>query len=452
MIELYLTEISKYVIAGSMAAFTIFSFLVFMYKGEKRRGWIYALQTVALFATQFACFIQIIAQTGSKRYFLLLMIQTLVLISTISMFKMVYPDGNRLLINNMCMFLMVGMIMITRISYGKGIRQFIIASASLVIAFLVPEILFRCAFLERMGWIFAGIGLAVLLILLIYGSVTNGSKINFRIAGLSFQPQEIVKIIFAFFIASILAQKKDFKTVCIVTAIAAAHVLVLVLLKDLGSALIYFVVYLCVLFVATNQPLYFLGGLLSGAAASFVAYKLFPHVQQRVLAWKDPWTEIDSTGYQITQSLFAISGGGLWGLGLYGGTPSSIPYVEEDFMFAAIAEELGIIFASCLIAVCISTFLMILLEAYKIKNNFGRLLCVGLGVTYIFQVFLTVGGDSKFIPLTGVTLPLVSYGGTSVMVTIVMLSLVEGECLVRSDERYQAYLEKKREKMNGRKK
>ena len=450
--ELYLTEISKYVIVGSIGAYTLFSFLVFMYKGEKRRSWVYVLQIISLFATQFACFIQIIAQTGSKRYFLLLMIQALVLASTISLFHMVYPDGNRLIINNMCMLLMVGMIMITRISYGKGIRQFIISSASLVLAFIIPEIIFRFEFLERRGYVFAAIGILILGIILVYGSVANGSKINFRIAGLSFQPQELVKLIYVFFIASILSSKNDFKTVAITSALAATHVIILVLLKDLGSALIFFVVYLCVLFVATNSYLYLLAGLGSGAAASVIAFKLFPHVQQRVTAWRDPWTTIDSTGYQITQSLFAISGGGLWGLGLYGGTPSSIPYVEEDFMFAAIAEEMGIIFASCIIAICISTFIMILLEAYKIKNNFGRLLCVGLAVTYIFQVFLTIGGDSKFIPLTGVTLPLVSYGGTSVMVTIIMFSLVEGECLVRTDERYQEYLKRKREKINAGKK
>ncbi|WP_026509260.1 FtsW/RodA/SpoVE family cell cycle protein [Butyrivibrio sp. LC3010] len=448
--ELYLTEISKYVIAGSMAVYAFFSFLVFIYKGERRRRWIYFLQTVSLFATQFACFIQIIAQTGSKRYFFLLMIQSLVLISTISLFRLVYPDGNRLIINNMCMLLMVGMIMITRISYGKGIRQFLIACASIVIAFIIPEIIFRMAFLERGGWIFAGIGIAVLAILLIYGSVANGSKINFRIAGLSFQPQELVKLIFVFFIASILSRKKDFKTVVLVSVIAAMHVIILVFLKDLGSALLFFVVYICMLFVATNQPLYMIAGLGAGTAASVIAYRLFPHIQQRVAAWSDPWIDIDATGYQITQSLFAISGGGLWGLGLYGGTPTSIPYVEEDFMFAAIAEELGIVFASCLVAVCMSTFLMILLEGYKIKSIFGRLLCVGMGVMYIFQVFLTIGGDSKFIPLTGVTLPLVSYGGTSVMVTIIMFAFVEGECLVRTDERYQEYLKRKREKMNER--
>ncbi|WP_026497526.1 FtsW/RodA/SpoVE family cell cycle protein [Butyrivibrio sp. WCD2001] len=450
--ELYLTEISKYVIAGSMGAYTFFSFLVFMYRGEKRRSWIYLLQIISLFATQFACFIQIIAQTGSKRYFFLLMIQALVLASTISMFHMVYPDGNRLIINNMCMMLMVGMIMITRISYGKGIRQFIISSASLVLAFVIPELLFRLEFLERRGYVFAAIGILILGIILIYGSVVNGSRISFRIAGLSFQPQELVKIIYVFFIASVLSLNKDFKTVAITSALAAVHVIILVLLKDLGSALIFFVVYLCVLFVATDSYFYLMSGILAGSVASVLAYKLFPHVQQRVQAWSDPWTTIDSTGYQITQSLFAISGGGLWGLGLYGGTPSSIPYVEEDFMFAAIAEEMGIIFASCLLAICVSTFVMILLEAYKIKNSFGRLLCTGLGITYIFQVFLTVGGDSKFIPLTGVTLPLVSYGGTSVMVTIIMFSLIEGECLVRSDERYQEYLKRKREKINAGKK
>ncbi len=449
--ELYLTEISKYVIAGSMGAYTLFAFLVFMYKGEKRRGWIYTFQIISLFATQFACFIQIIAQTGSKRYFLLLMIQALVLASTISLFHMIYPDGKRLIINNMCMLLMIGMIMITRVSYGKGIRQFVIASASLVLAFIIPEIIFRFEFLERSGYIFAAIGIAVLGIILVYGSVANGSKINFRIVGLSFQPQEFVKLIYVFFLASILSAKNDIKTVAITSVLAAIHVIILVLLKDLGSALIFFVVYLFVLFVATNSYLYLLSGFGLGAAASVIAFKLFPHVQQRVQAWQDPWTTIDSTGYQITQSLFAISGGGLFGLGLYGGTPSSIPYVEEDFMFAAIAEEMGIIFASCLIAICISTFLMILLEAYKIKNLFGRLLCVGLAITYIFQVFLTIGGDTKFIPLTGVTLPLVSYGGTSVMVTIIMFSLIEGECLVRTDERYQDYLKKKREKINGRK-
>ncbi len=431
-------------ITGCLLAYTFFSYLVFIYKGEKRRGWIYTIQTAFLFLTQFACFIQIIAKTGSKRYLLLLAIQMVVLIVTISLFRIIYPDGNRLIINNLCFMLMVGMIVITRISFYKGIKQFAISIVSLVVAFVIPEILFRLEIIEKWGYAFAVMGIAILLLLLVYGSVANGSKINFRIAGVSFMPSEVVKLIFVFFIASVLSLKSDFRTVVICSVLAASHVIVLVLLKDLGSALIYFVVYLCMLLVATNQPMYFVAGISVGALASFFAYKIFPHIQTRVSAFVDPWSEIDSSGYQITQSLFAISGGGWFGLGLYGGNPSSIPYVEEDFIFAAIAEELGILFACGLLAICFSTFIMILLEAYKLRNVFGKLMCVGFAVTYIFQVFLTVGGNSKFIPLTGVTLPLVSYGGTSVLVTIVMFALIEGECLVRSDERYQDYLERKR--------
>ena len=443
--ELYVTEISRYVIAGCALLYTLFSFLVFIYKGEKRRKPLYVMLTIALFMTQFSLFIQIFAKTGSKRYFLLCSIQLIVIATTIGLFKLIYPDGNRLIINNMCFMLMVGMVVITRISYNKGIKQFIIASVSIIIAFVIPELLFRMEFLERCGYIFAAVGLTLLLALLVYGSVINGSKINFRLFGITFMPSELVKLLFVFFAASVLSRKKDFKTIVIASAIAAAHVIILVLLKDLGSALIYFVVYLSILLVATNNPLYFILGLGSGSLASVIAYKLFPHIQVRVSAFLDPWTTIDNTGYQISQSLFAISGGGFFGLGLFGGTPSSIPFVEEDFIFAAIAEELGIIFASCVALVCLSTFIMILLEAYKIRNDFGRLMCVGFAVTYIFQVFLTIGGNSKFIPLTGVTLPMVSYGGTSVAVTIVMFSLIEGECLVRSDERYQDYLNKKKE-------
>ena len=450
--EFYLTEIAKYVINGCLLAYVFFSFLVFIYKGEKRRWWIYTFQTAFLFLTQFACFIQIVAKTGSKRYLLLLAVQMIVLIMTISLYKIIYPDGNRLIINNMCFMLMVGMIVITRISFQKGIKQFAISIVSIIIAFVVPELIFRLEILERWGYVFGIMGLLVLGILLLYGSVANGSRINFRIAGISFMPSEVVKLIFVFFAASVLSKNNSFKTVAVCSVFAAAHVMILVILKDLGSALIYFVVYLCILLVATGQPLYFIAGIGTGALASLVAYRLFPHIQTRVSAFLDPWTKIDTSGYQISQSLFAISAGGWFGLGLYGGNPSSIPYVEEDFIFAAISEELGIIFACGLLAVCLSTFIMILLEAYKIRNMFGKLMCLGFAVTYIFQVFLTVGGNAKFIPLTGVTLPLVSYGGTSVLVTIIMFALVEGECLVRSDERYQDYLSRKREAIMKQKK
>ena len=269
---------------------------------------------------------------------------------------------------------------------------------------------------------------------LILGQTTYGSKLSFSIAGVTFQPSEFVKLLFVFYVASALYRSSDFFDVFTTAVIAAIHVIVLVCSKDLGSALIFFVVYVLMVYISTGKARYLLIGAAGGGAAAYIAFLAFSHVQVRVQAWKDPWSVIDSAGYQITQSLFAISSGGWFGLGLYNGTPGSIPFVEEDFIFSAIAEELGILFAVCLILVCVSCFVMFMNISVKLKDKFYQLVAFGLGITYIFQVFLTIGGGSKFIPLTGVTLPLISYGGSSVLMTLVMFSIVEGLYIIREDE------------------
>ena len=187
-------------------------------------------------------------------------------------------------------------------------------------------------------------------------------------------------------------------------------------------------------FVATRNYLYLLLGVGSGALASVLAYRLFAHVRVRVLAFRDPFGYIDTAGYQIAQSLFAIGTGGWFGMGIYQGQPTAIPFVEEDSIFSAIAEEWVLLFALCLILVCLSCFLMFMNIATKQKDDFYRLVAVGIGVTYIFQIFLTIGGGTRFIPLTGVTLPLVSYGGSSVLSTIIMFAIIEGLYVVRYKE------------------
>ena len=189
-----------------------------------------------------------------------------------------------------------------------------------------------------------------------------------------------------------------------------------------------------IVYVATRNPGYLGLGLGAGVAASLIAYRLFGHVRQRVTAWKDPMAVYENEGYQIVQSLFAIGTGGWFGMGLCQGSPNAIPFVKYDLIFGAICEELGGIFAICLLLVCMSFFLMIVNIAIQIKNRFYKLIALGLGVEYAFQVFLTVGGTTKFIPLTGVTLPLVSYGGSSVMSTLIMLAIIQGLYILREDE------------------
>ena len=219
-----------------------------------------------------------------------------------------------------------------------------------------------------------------------------------------------------------------------ILAVSGLHVGILVLSRDLGSAVIFFAAYLVMIYVASRNVGYLALGLAGGSAGAVVAYHLFGHVRQRVTAWKNPMAVYQNEGYQIVQSLFAIGTGGWFGMGLCQGSPEKIPVVKNDFIFSAICEELGGIFAICLILVCMSFFLMIVNIALKIKKPFYKLIALGLGTEYAFQVFLTIGGATKFIPMTGVTLPLVSYGGSSVACTVLMLAIIQGLYILREDE------------------
>ena len=455
--ELYVSEFSKYVITLLIALYTYESFAVFRKKQESDRNGIYTRQNILMFGLHFSCFIVICFETGDITYLFFYAFQQIVLYATVILFRMLYPKTNRLLVNNMCMLLTVGFVILTRLSLGKAIRQFIIVMISLVIALVIPFFVSRFRFLKEWKWIYAAAGIVALGIVLVLGQTTYGSKLSYTIAGLTFQPSEFVKIIFVFFVASALYKAAGFFEVFTTAVIAAAHVIILVCSKDLGSALIFFVVYVLMVVVASRNWLFLLAGVSGGSVAAYLAYRVFPHIQVRVQAFKDPWSVIDSTGYQITQSLFAITSGGWFGLGLFKGTPESIPFVEADFIFSAIAEELGLLFALCVILICVSSFVMFMNISMNLKDKFYQLTALGLGVTYIFQVFLTIGGGCKFIPLTGVTLPFISYGGSSVLTTLIMFSITEGLSMIQEEEAEEEKhrrkrIRQKKKKQAGRKK
>lgn len=455
--ELYVSEFSKYVITLLIALYTSESFAVFRKKQESDRNGIYTRQNILMFGLHFSCFIVICFETGDITYLFFYAFQQIVLYATVILFRMLYPKTNRLLVNNMCMLLTVGFVILTRLSLGKAIRQFIIVMISLVIALVIPFFVSRFRFLKEWKWIYAAAGIVALGIVLVLGQTTYGSKLSYTIAGLTFQPSEFVKIIFVFFVASALYKAAGFFEVFTTAVIAAAHVIILVCSKDLGSALIFFVVYVLMVVVASRNWLYLLAGVSGGSVAAYLAYRVFPHIQVRVQAFKDPWSVIDSTGYQITQSLFAITSGGWFGLGLFKGTPESIPFVEADFIFSAITEELGLLFALCVILICVSSFVMFMNISMNLKDKFYQLTAFGLGITYIFQVFLTIGGGCKFIPLTGVTLPFISYGGSSVLTTLIMFSITEGLSMIQEEEAEEEKhrrkrIRQKKKKQAGRKK
>lgn len=427
-------QVSKYIILILIAIYTFQCFAVFRFANEYDRKGIYLRQIFFMILIHFFGFLSLYSNYGELKYFRAYLYEQLGILIILVLTRAIYPTANKLIINNMCMLLTIGLIILTRLSYDKAMKQFAIAIGSVVITAIVPYLISRITFFEKFKWVYAGVGLGSLLLVLIFSSVTYGSKINITIASYTFQPSEFVKIIFVFAIASMLSTSNGLKDILISALVAAAHVLVLVASKDLGSAIIFFIVYICMLFVATRNYFYLIGGLLSAAFGSVVGYKLFSHVRVRVLAFLDPIGNIDDAGYQISQSLFAIGTGGWIGMGLGQGAPSTIPVVAADFVFSAICEEFGVIFGMCVILICASNFIMFMNIAMRFKDKFFRLVALGLAVAYGFQVILTVGGVTKFIPLTGVTLPLISYGGTSVAVTCCVFAVIQGMYISRGRE------------------
>lgn len=422
----YITELARYGIAACMLIYTAAGFIALFSGRENNRG-ICRFQCVLIFLLQLICFVNLAVVSRDYRYvFFYLFVQIFLLAVTV-MVPMIYETANRLLLNNMCMLLGIGLCVISRISFRKSLKQYIIALISLALSLTVPYLLTRIRFLKRLTWFYGAAGILILSAVLLLGQVTHGSKIRFTIfQGIAVQPSEFVKILFLLFLAGALWEKRSVGRVAVTAAVAGAHVLVLVLSRDLGSALIFFVGYVFVVFAATGNGLYLLAGAAGGSAAAWAAYRIFPHVQNRVLAWQDPWNYLTNESWAVTQSLFAMGSGSWFGMGLLNGKPQTIPYVEQDFIFSAVCEELGVLVGVCLILVTLNCFLILCGIAARIRDRFYQLIVFGMGIMYCFQIFLTVGGGMNLIPLTGVTLPFMSYGGSSCATTMLMFFIIQG--------------------------
>ena len=434
--ESFFLALSKYLMITYMAIYSIMCFQAAGAKTKENIKNIYNSQNILIFLLHFTGFLVIYINKPEQKIINLYGLQLFYFIIVLAVFPMLYSTLNRLLLSNMCMLIAIGFVMITRLNYDKCLKQFYIACFATTLTIIVPFMISKISLLKDLTYVYGIIGIVMLGIVFVLGRAVFGAMINIRILGFSFQPSEFAKIFFVFFIAGMLSQSTRFKHIFITTVFAGIYVIILVLSKDLGGALIFFLVYLFMLYAATSQFLYLFAGLAGGTGASIIAYKLFAHVRVRVAAFKDPWSIIDNEGYQIAQSLFAISAGGWLGTGLCKGMPDKIPVVEKDFIFSAIAEEFGGIFALLLILVCMSCFVAFIRTAVIQKKFFYKLIAYGFGIAYVVQIFLTIGGSIKMIPSTGVTLPLVSYGGSSILGTIIVFSIIQGiTVLARSQEK-----------------
>jgi len=336
----------------------------------------------------------------------------------------------------------IGYVFIARLNHPQASAQ---ATWTLVgvLAFVATLGLFGHAnYLERYRYSLALAGIILLLLPLAphIGEEVNGARLWVHIGPLSFQPGEFAKLALAVFTASVLSERADLLATgtrrigrwlvleprYLAPLLVAWGLSLLVLLaeNDLGSSFLFFALFVGLLWVATGRSAYLLlgGGLFLGGAT--LALGIMHHAQTRVQAWLDPWPHFATTGYQIIEGLFALAGGGLWGLGPGQGNPQIIPEASSDFIFATIGEEVGLIGVTALL---IAYLLMIgsgLRIALRSNRSFNKLLATGLSILIAVQVFVVVGGITRLIPLTGITLPFVSYGGSSLVCNWILLALL----------------------------
>ena len=432
---------SKYIILLMMILYAISCYTTFRNVGEEEKTQKLNQQIVYVFVMHFLAYLTFALRNVEQMKTIVIFYGLQIFVATMYMYlyHYIYPYSSRVITNNMSFLLLIGYIMLTRLNFALAKKQFIIAMASMILVSIIPMIMDRYKNLRKYGTAYGIIGIIALSSVFVIGVEQYGSVNWIRLFGITIQPSEFVKILFVIIIASMLSKGRDFKQVMITTAFACVHMGVLVLEKDLGGALIFFVIFIAMIYVGTGKISYLIAFIMGGATMAGLAFllfkdRLFDHVMVRVNVWKNPWADIRGTGYQITQSLFAIGSGGYFGSGLTKGSPDVIPVSESDFIFSAIAEEFGVIFAIFLILVCFSCFISFVTIAMRVRNRFYKTMAFGFAICYMFQTFLSIGGVTKFIPSTGVTIPLVSYGGSSVLSSLVMFSIMQGISTIENKE------------------
>ena len=274
------------------------------------------------------------------------------------------------------------------------------------------------------------LSLALLALPLVIGRETNGAKNWFYVGGISVQPSEIVKLSLLIIVSFYMSRHRMLPWLLFSVCCLG----LLMLQKDLGTALMYYGTTLFLYYASTGNLIVTGVGIGGGVGAAALGYKMFAHVKKRVAIWRNPWSDYENAGYQIVQSLMALASGGLIGVGLGLGSPRTIPVYHTDFIFAVICEQFGLIFGLCVLAMYVAIIWRGATTAMAARTSFHGLLAMGCTTLIALQTFTIIGGVIKLIPLTGVTMPFVSYGGTSLVSSLCVMGLLQGVESLNEDD------------------
>lgn len=361
-------------------------------------------------------------------FYTYLAILAVTLLTSFLVDKFTKSDNILLLIVNM--LFSIGVAIIYRLDPKLGRRQLQFYLVGVILFFITYFILKSYKKWDKLILFYSGVSIALFAVTLVFGSYLGGAKNWIIIADkISVQPSEFIKVPLAFFIASFYT---NFNKISLkpfgryfMNFMIYVFIGFLFLQKDLGTALIFFGVLILSQFVYEKDRKLIFVNMFFMILGSIVAYFLFGHVRIRVATWLDPWSDIEATGYQITQALFATASGGLFGTGIGLGRPDYIPVAESDFIFSAICEEMGVFMGVGVVLL----FMILVYRAIKIsliqQNKFYSVLAFCIGVLFALQTFIILGGVLKLIPLTGVTLPFISQGGSSMLAGFILLGCLQ---------------------------
>jgi len=353
-----------------------------------------------------------------------------------------YPSADQVVLPAASMLAALSMVMVARLEPDLAMRQALwvgVGSAALLGTLVIlPGV----SWLRQYRYTWAALGLALVLSTFVFGIDPNdsGARLWLGFGGVHFQPSEVLKILLVVFFAAYLDDYRELLTLSSVRVgplslpplpyltplllMLALALGLVVMQRDLGAALLLFGLFLAMLFVATGRITYVAGSLAIFVLGADLLYRLFSVVKIRVETWQDPWATASTTGYQLVQGLTALAAGGVFGAGLTYGYPEYVPAVHTDFMIAAIGEELGLVGSLGVVGLYVVLVHRGLRIAIQTGDSFATLLAAGLTSVVGIQALVILGGTLKLIPLTGVTLPLLSYGGSSVLANYVLLGLL----------------------------
>ena len=334
----------------------------------------------------------------------------------------------------------IGITFVTRLQPDASLGQVIFLFLGVALMVGTLAVVKNLEVIKRYKYVLGIAGIILLVLPMFIGTEIYGSKLWIKIGGFQFQPGEFAKVLIVLFLAGYLAENRELLSISNRTVLGIKFprlrllyplfivwgvcLLVVAFERDLGSALLFYTIFLIMLYVATGRVSYVIIGLALLAVGAFGMYQIMSHVQVRVAIWLDPFSDAQNLGYQIVQSLFSLADGGLAGVGIGKGMADIIPVVASDMIFAAIGEEMGLLGGSAVLLLFMLFAVRGLTTAARAKSDLAAFSAAGLTAAISFQAFTIVGGVTKLIPLTGVTLPFMSQGGSSLLASFVIVALL----------------------------